>query len=222
MINFAGFFPATIVMLPLGSMTDLVSKRKILQLPAIATLLSCLINLCSSYFIKLLEGFLVLGSFIISIFGYVPGSNALCCAYSIRARSNDIFLAVVTVNTSVRTGLATGNHVASYLARYYGYSSAVLSAIIALFINLLYALLFVLPVDDDGRERPTTREYKLWYDFKEHTKDSWLHLVRFVKKHICQSSNNVMLLLLVAAFLSFPSHGGEMGLLLNIVRYVCC
>ena len=97
LVNFAGFFPATILMLPLGSMADLVSRRKILLLPAIASLLSSLINLVSSVYITLHEGFLVLASFVISIFGDVPGSIMFCCAYSVSARSGDRLLAVAVV-----------------------------------------------------------------------------------------------------------------------------
>ena len=219
LVNVAGFLPATILMLPLGSMTDLVSKRKILLLPAIASLLSCLINLCSSYFITLHEGFLVLASFIISIFGDVPGSNMLCCAYSVKARSGNRLVAVVIVLAAIETGLASGNLVANYLARYYGFSSAFLSATVALVIDLLYALIVIPPVDDESKEYPDEKEYDLWNDFKEHTKDSWLHLVSFVRKHIFQSRNNVMLLLLVAAFFNFASHGGERALLALFLKH---
>ena len=219
LINFAGFFPATILMLPLGSMADLVSKRKILLLPAVASPLSCLINLCSSYFITLHEGFFVLSSFMISIFGDVTGSNMLCCAYSVKARSDNILLAVVIVHASIETGLATGNFVVSFLARYCGYSSAFLFATVALVIDLLYALMVIPPVDDESMEYPDEKEYDLWNDFKEHTKDTWLHLVTFVRKHIFQSRNNVMLLLLVAAFFNSASYGGERALITLFLKH---
>ena len=219
LINFAGFFPATILMLPLGSMADLVSKRKILLLPAIASLLSGLLNLCSSFFITLHEGFLVLASFMISIFGDVPGSNVLCCAYSVKARTDNRLFAVVIVHASLETGLATGSLAVNYLARYYGYSSAFLLATVALVINLLYALIVIPPVDDESKEHPDKENFGFWNDFNEHTKGSWLHLVSFVRKYICQSSNNVMLLLLVAAFFNFASHGGERALITLFLKH---
>ena len=219
LINFAGFFPATILMLPLGSMTDLVSKRKILLLPAIASILSCLINLCSSYFITLHEGFLVLASFIISIFGDVPGSNMLCCAYSVKARSDNRLFAVVIVHASIETGLASGNLIVNYLTRYYGFSSAFLFATVALVIALLYVSIVIPPVDDESKEHPDKENTGFWDDFKEHTKDSWLHLVSFVRKHIFQSSSNVMLLLLVAAFFNLASYGGERALITLFLKH---
>ena len=219
LINFADFFPATILMLPLGSMTDLVSKRKILLLPAIASLLSCLINLCSSYFITLHEGFLVLGSFIISIFGDLSGSITLCSAYSIKARPDNRLLAVVIVHASIESGLATGNLIANYLTRYYGYTSAFLLATVALVIGLLYVLIVIPPVDGESKKHPDEKEYDLWNDFKAHTKDSWLHLVSFVRKHFYQSSTNIMPLLLVAAFFNFASHGGERALIALFLKH---
>jgi len=219
LINFADFFPATILMLPIGSMTDLVSKRKILLLPAIASLLSCLINLCSSYFITLHEGFLVLGSFIISIFGDLSGSITLCSAYSIKARPDNRLLAVVIVHASIESGLATGNLIANYLTRYYGYTSAFLLATVSLVIGLLYVLIVIPTVDDESKKHSDEKEYDLWNDFKEHTKDSWLHLVSFVRKHFYQSSRNIMPLLLVAAFFNFASHGGERALIALFLKH---
>ena len=53
LVSFAGFFPALILILPLGAMADLVSKKKMLLLPAIVNIVSCLINLFSSIFLKL-------------------------------------------------------------------------------------------------------------------------------------------------------------------------
>ena len=223
LINFAGFFPATILMLPLGSMTDLVSKRKILLLPAIASPLSCLVNLCSSYFITLHEGFLVLGSFIISIFGDVPGSNMLCGAYSIKARPDNRLLAVVIVQASIESGLATGNLVVNYLTRYYGYTSAFLVTTVALVIGFIYALIVMPPVDDESidesKEYPNKEDYNVWTDLKHHLKDSWHHLASFARKHICQSSNNVMLLLLVAGFFNVASYGGERALIALFLKH---
>ena len=219
LINFAGIFPAVILMLPLGSMTDLVSRQKILLLPAIASLLSCLITLCSSFFITLHEGFLVLASFITSIFGDESGFLALCCAYSIRARPGSILLAVVVVNASVRTGRATGNLIVNYLTRYYGYSSAFLLATVALVIALLYALTVIPPVDDESKEHPDKESFGFWNDFKEHTKDTWLHLVSFVKKNFLHAKDKTMPLLLVASFFNLAANGGERALITLFLKH---
>ena len=217
LINFAGIFPAVILMLPLGSMTDLVSRKTILQLPAIASLLSCLINLCSSFFITLHEGFLVLASFITSTFGDEPGFLALCCAYSIRARPGSVLLAVVVVNASVRTGRGTGSLIVNYLARYYGYSSAFLLATVALVIALLYALIVIPPVDDESKEHPDKESFGFWNDFKEHIKETWLHLVSFMKKHLLHAKDKTMPLLLIVAFLA--ANGGERALITLFLKH---
>ena len=217
LINFAGIFPAVILMLPLGSMIDLVSRKTILLLPAIASLLSCLITLCSSFFITLHEGFLVLASFITSIFGDEPGFLALCCAYSIRARPGSILLAVVVVNASVRTGRGTGSLIVNYLARYYGYSSAFLLSTVALVIALLYALIVIPPVDDESKEHPDEESIGFWTDFKEHIKETWLHLVSFVKKHLLHAKDKTIPLLLIVAFLA--ANGGERALITLFLKH---
>ena len=141
-------------MLPLGSMADLVSKRKILLLIAIASLLSNLINLISSIYITLHEGYLVHASFVIGIYGDVLGSNALCYAYSVSARSGNRLLTVVVVLASIQSGLATSSLIAHYLIRYHGFSSAFLFATIALIIGLLYALVLIPPIDEDDENTP--------------------------------------------------------------------
>ena len=73
LINFAGYFPALITILPLGAMADLVSKRKVLLLLAMENLVSSLINLYSSMFVTLHMEFLVLASFVTSLFAEIPG-----------------------------------------------------------------------------------------------------------------------------------------------------
>ena len=219
LINFAGFFPATLLILPLGSMTDLVTKRKILLLPAIASLLSCLINLCSSIFTTLHMSFLVLASFILSICGDEPGCTMLCCAYSVCARLDNRLLAIIVVIASVESGLATGNLIANYLARYYGYSSAFLLAAFALVVDLLYLLILIPPLDDENKKHPEKDNYYLWNDFKEHTKDTWLHLVSFIRKHILHSKDKTVLLLLVATFLTLASYGGERALIALFLKH---
>ena len=94
-------------------------------------------------------------------FGDVPGSNILCCAYSVSARSDNRFLAEVIVHASIESGLATGNPISNYLTRYYGYTSSYLLATVALVIDLLYALIVIPPPDDKSKEDPGRREYDL-------------------------------------------------------------
>ena len=219
LVNFAGFFPATILILPLGSMVDFVSKRNILLLPAIASLLSSLINLVSSVYITLHEGFLVLASFVISIFGDVPGSIMFCCAYSVSARSGDRLLAVAVVIASVQCGLATGSLIANYLTRYYGFSSAFLFTTIALVIGLLDALILIPPIDEDEKKIPEKECSDRWGAFKEHTKETWLHLVSFAKKHFLDAKDKTILLLLVAGFFNFASYGGERALITLFLKH---
>ena len=219
LVNFAGFFPAVMLMLPLGSMADLVSKRKILLLPAIATLISSLINLLSSIYITLHEGFLVLASFVISIYGEIPGSIMFCCSYSVSARSGDRLLAIAVVIGSMECGLATGSLITNYLTRYYGYSSAFLLATITLFIGLLDALILIPPIDEDDEKSPEKEHSDVLSAFKEHTKESWLHLVSFVKKHFLDTKDKTMILLLIAAFFNMATYGGERALITLFLKH---
>ena len=215
LVNFAGLLPSTVLLLPLGSMTDLVSKQKLLLVPAIASLLSSLINLFSSIYITVHEGFLVLASFITSIYGDEPGLNMLCCAYSVSAWSDNRLLAVVLVYASNEAGLATGNLVSNYMTRYFGYSSAFLLATVALATDLLYALIVIPPVDDEDRKPPAKEHSDALNDFKEHTKETWLHLVSFGKEHFLNSTDRTIPLLLVAAFFNF----GERALITLFLKH---
>ena len=117
LINFAGFFPSLIIMLPLGAMADLVSKKKMLLIPAVANLLSCLINLCSSIFVTLPLGFNVLANFITCIFGEIPGLMVLSCTYAASASSYDTTLAMALVTASSDIGIGSGNLIDNYLKR---------------------------------------------------------------------------------------------------------
>ena len=214
-IHFAGFFPATIIILPLGAMADLVSKKKVILLLATASLLSCLINLCSSVFMNLHVGFIALASFVTCFFGEAPGCVALCCIYSASASPDNRPMAVSIALASVEGGILVGSITTNYLLRYYGFPVAFLSASVALFVNLLYAILLLPHTDStyDDKKLPEGNEYGLWSGLKEHTKDTLHHLVLFVKENIMHSKDNTVLLLLIAASFNIASYGGERALI---------
>ena len=220
LFNFAGYFPATIITLPLGAMTDLVSKKKILLLPAIASLLSCLLHLCSSIFIKLSVGYQVLGNFFISTFGEVPGSITLCCAYAAASTTNEDRTFILTmVMASYKAGIGIGGLIGNYLKTLHGYPSVFLFAATSLTIELLYALALIPPTEDDENKHKRKERYDIWKDFKEHTKDTWFHLVSFIKDHIVHSQNKTLLLLLIVAFLNLASYGGERALITLFLKH---
>ena len=212
LINFAGFFPALIMILPLGAMTDLVSKRKVLLLLAIANLVSSLINLCSSIFTTLHMGFLVLASFVTCVFGEFPGCIMLCCTYAASASSDDRTFIISIVIVSVDTGFGVGSFVGSYLVRYFGFPSTFLFASTTLFVSLLYTLMFIPPIDDGDEKFSHGEQDGVWNGVKRHTKETAIHLVSFMKKHLLHSKDNTILLLLIAVFFNYTTNGGERAL----------
>jgi len=220
LFNFAGYFPATILALPLGAMTDLVSKKKILLLPAVASLLSCFIHLSSSIFMKMSVGYQVLANFFISTFGEVPGTMTLCCAYTVASvNNNERTLVLAMVIASYNAGIGIGGLIGNYLKKLFGYPSVFLFAAISLIIGLLYALLLIPPIDDDNEKYKEKECYDIWNDFKEHIKDTLSHLVSFLKKYIFHSKDKTILLLLVAAFLNLASYGGERALITLFLKH---
>jgi len=219
LINFAGYFPATILTLPLGALTDLVSKTTMLFLSVIASLVSCLILLCSSIFIGLHVGYLVLATFIISLFGEVMGYITLCCVYAVSAWSDNSTMAVSMVIASVEIGLGIGGVTVNYLKRYYGFSCVFIFTLILLAVNMMYALVLLPPIDDVKEKSSEESRNGFWNDFKELTKDTWFHLLSFSKKYICHSEDKTIFLLLVAAFLNLASYGGERALLVLFLKH---
>ena len=212
LINFAGYFPATILTLPLGALTDLVSKKKLLLLPVITSLVSCIILLCSSIFIRLHVGYLVLAKFIVSLSGELMGCITLCCAYAVSAWSDNSIMAVSMVIASVEIGLGTGGVTVNYLKRYYGFSCVFIFTIIVLTVNMIYALVLLPPTDDAKEKSPEESRNGFWNGFIELTKDTWFHLLSFSKKYICHSEDKTIFLLLLATFLNLAAHGGERAL----------
>ena len=217
LITFAGLFPAAIITLPLGAMTDLVSKHKVLVMPPIAGLVTCLINLCSSIFMQLHVGFLALANFATGIFGGETGFIMLCCTYAASASSDGRTLSMTMAVASVHIGDAIGNLVGNYLTRYYGFSSAFLFATISITINLLYALVLMPPVDDI--KYSNAEQYDLWNGIKEHTKDTWFHLMAFAKTRILHAKDNRLLLLFIATFFELASGDGEHALITLFLKH---
>ena len=218
LITFAGYFPATILTLPLGALTDLISKKKMLLLPVIANLVSCLLLLCSSIFIKLHVGYLVLATLIISLFGEVMGCITLCCVYAVSAWNGNSTMAVSIVIASVQIGLGIGGVTANYLKRYFGFSCVFIFTIIVLILNLVYAIV-VIPSIDDATDKSSQERNGLWKDFKELIKDTCRHLASFTKKYIYHAEDKTLLLLLIAAFLNLASYGGERALITLFIKH---
>ena len=220
LINFAGYFPALIITLPLGAMTDLVPKHRMLLIPAVVTLVSSLVNLCSSVFITLHVGFLVLASFLTCVYGEIAGCITLACTYGASASSDDERTVVIClIVASVEIGLGIGGLVGNYIANSFGFPSVFLFATILLIVNLLYTVILLPPANGVDMKPPEGEQFGLWSGIKEHTKDTWHHLVSFIKKHIFQSKDNQILLLLIAAFLNLASYGGERAIIALFLKH---
>ena len=213
-IHFASLCPALIITLPLGALTDLVSKKKMLLVPAIANLASCLINLFSSIFLNLHVGFLALSSFLSSIYGEFYGCTMLCCVYSSSVSiPEDRTTALATVFISCEFGLGIGSLVGNYLLRYYGYSSVFLFVGASLVIGLLHVILLVPEADNLRKQSVEGEPLDAWNILKLHVKDTWRHVLSFVERRMLKSKDKTILLLFIVAFCYMASYGGERSLL---------
>ena len=220
MFNFAGFFPATIMILPLGAMTDFVSKKKMLLVPAIASLISCLINLFSSIFITLHVGVLVLSSFITSILGEEPGCITLCCVYAASAgKSEERTLLITMAIAAVEAGKGIGSLIGNYLKRYYGFTSVFQFATAILIVCLLYTLILIPSTDDVNEKSLQKEQNNLWTEVKERTKETFFHLIHFSKKYLLFPKDKTILLLLFVVFFNFASYGGERALITLFLKH---
>ena len=219
LVHFAGYFPSIFTLLTLGAMADLVSKKKMLLIPAIFSIVSCLINLCSSVFITLHMGFVVLAGFTTCSFGEVHGCTMLCCAYAANANSDNRTLAITITMAGVWFGFSSGSLILNYLTRYYGYSVAFLFVTSILIVDLLYALVLIPPIDAHSDKSSQGEKSSFWNNLKQHTKDTWIHLISFINKHIWHSKDNTILLLLIAAFFNLASYGGERALISLFLKH---
>ena len=212
-IHFAALCPALIITLPLGALTDLVSKKKILLVPAIANIASCLINLCCSIFMNAHVGFLAVSSFITSIYGELFGCVMLSCVYASSAtNSGDRTAVLAAVFISSQCGFGIGSLVGNYLLRYYGYPSVFLFVGAGLLISLLHVFVLVPPIDDFGKKYIEGETYDVWNNFKLHMTDTLVHLMSFLRRRVLNSKDKTILLLFVAAFFPMASYGGERAL----------
>ena len=213
-IHFASLCPALVITLPLGAFADLISKKKMLLVPAIANIASCLINLCCSIFMNAHVGFLAVSSFITSIYGELYGCIMLCCVYSSSATSAGDRTTVLTiVFFSSGFGFGIGSLVGNYLLRYYGYEGAFLFVGVGLIIGLFYAIVLIPPVDDI-KEKSVDREASdVWSGYMRHMRETWAHLMSFLRRRVLNSKDKTILLLFIAAFFPMASYGGERALL---------
>ena len=156
--------------------------------------------------------FLVLANFVTSIFGELAGCMMLCCAFAASAASSeDRTLVIVMVVAATDTGFGIGSLIGNYLQRYFGFPSVFIFATTVLIVSLLY-LVTLVPNTDHINEPSKGEQYGVWNYLIVHMKETWFHLLSFVKIRLLHSKDNTNLLLLIAAFFNYASHGGERAL----------
>lgn len=138
--------PSLIFILPFGTLSDLVSKKKLLIVPPLALILQSGTYLLSAVFRSSNLAFLALGASLTGIFGDVQGALALGNSYmaDVTKPGSNRVIRMIILGGLTYTGTGFGAYFSGLLLSNFGFVSAFLMSCVMSIVNLAYVM-FILP-----------------------------------------------------------------------------
>ena len=138
--------PSLIFILPFGTLSDLVSKKKLLTVPPLALILQSGTYLLSAVFESSSLALLAFGASLTGIFGDVQGALALGNSYmaDITKPGSGRVIRMIILGGLTYTGTGFGAYFSGLLLSNYGFMSGFLMSCVMSIINLAYVI-FILP-----------------------------------------------------------------------------
>ena len=156
--------PSLIFILPMGSLSDLIPKKKLLLITPLALMLQSTIFLISTKYEQSHLAFLALGASLAGIFGDYQGALALASSFMAE-------MTTVGPNRTVRmtiiaglgyVGVGVGAYIAGFLREKYNFESVFIFSLIISILNVAY-IIIVLPltkklhdIEEDGNFSAST------------------------------------------------------------------
>ena len=204
------YLPSLFTILPVGAISDTISKKKLLLLPPIATVLQCIIYICCARYKELSVGYLALGSSITCIYGDIQGGIMLAYCYMTGVTGNDHGRTwrMAILEGSIFIGQGLGSYMAGILLEKFGFTVAFLFPATTAFLNFAFVL-FLLPNLPSAGNHSLTHSHteidgqgdeSFCLQLGSNLKDIFKKIAKFGKKYFCSSGKLVVLLLLAAFF----------------------
>ena len=224
----SAYIPAVFTILPVGAMSDLICRKKMLVIPVTLVFIQNLVYLLCAKFKDSHIGFLVFGASITSLYGEIQGAVMLAYAYvaSLSLTHHDRTFRMAILEGSIFVGLGLGSYITGLLVEYMNFVAAYVVILSTSFVNILFVVLILPaapPVHTDTAKVEDCNESDLarvniCIQCTKSCKSAFLALYRFIEGHILKP-DPVILLLLTAASFANSAIMGENTILTLFLKY---
>ena len=222
----SAYVPAVFTILPVGAMSDLVCRKKILILPAVLAFIQNLVYFLCAKFNDSHVAFIAVGASITSIFGDIQGAIMLSYAYlaSVSSAQHDRTFRMAYLEGSIFLGQGLGSYISGLLVEYVNFVAAFALTLSTSFVNILFVVFILPPVspvpvskdeEQEASDSPTSNTY---IHFVQKIQQAVLALWDFIKSHIV-SPDPLILPLLISAFFANSAILGENTIITLFLKY---
>ena len=218
------FVPGLIGILPFGALSDLLSKRKLLLLPATTYGLQSIVYILCALYSKHVST-LIFGAILTGFYGDIQGGIVLSNAYmaDVTEKNEDRTFRLVVIEGLTQFGLACGSFTSGIMLQKFGFQYAFALSLTASTLNIIYVIFF-LP-----RSHEVEGYDQLVHDTQQHStsleqatflfKETLYKVVIFIKKYFGSMSGLRVSLTVVAAFFLCAAVQGEVAILVLYFKH---
>jgi len=222
----SAYIPAIFTILPVGAMSDLVCRKKILILPAVLAFIQNLVYFLCAKFNDSHITFLAVGASITSIFGDIQGAIMLSYAYlaSVSSAHHDRTFRMACLEGCIFFGQGLGSYISGLLVEYVNFVAAFALTLSTAFVNILFVVFILPPVSpssvskNEEEEESDTPASNTYIQFVQKIQQANLALWHFIQNHIL-SPDPLILPLIISAFFTNSAILGENTIITLFLKY---
>lgn len=201
--------PSAITILPVGAISDLVCRKKILLIPTSIVFIQSLVFLLCSKFKQSSIAFLAVGTSITSVYGDVQGAVMLAYAYmaSVTPSKDSRTVRMTVLEGGLFVGQGLGSFTSGLLAQRFGFVAAFALVTSVSILNILFVAFFLPAVQptnitqsESEKEKIDLEHNGLGKNVVDRGKLVCFNLCLFIQKYIIECNGIVVSLLAVAFF----------------------
>ena len=227
LITACPLIPSLIFILPFGSLSDLVSKQKLLYVPPTARLLQIVIFITCIVYESSHIAFLAIGACLTGIYGDLQGALTLAASYLADATypGMERLSRMILLGGIAYIGTGVGALCSGIVSQKFGLASVFMVSMGACLANLMYIFLFIpdLKKEDKVSERKEYEEARSVqaqvFDVLKTTTTVFQNIYNFMRKYCSKTEGRTIWLLLFSYFFSVASSQGETSIIVLVTKH---
>lgn len=226
-ITACSLIPSLIFILPFGSLSDLVSKRKLLFVPPTARLLQIMIFITCIVYESSHIAFLAIGACLTGIYGDLQGALTLAASYMADATSpgSERLSRMILLGGIAYIGTGGGAFCSGVVSQKFGFASALLVSMGACLVNIIYIFIFIpdLKKENIASVNGECQEFRSIQaqvsDVLKTTIAVFQNIYNFMRRYCLKAEGRTIWLLLFSYFFSIASSQGETSIIVLVTKH---